>query len=99
MLPDLRIYTTREDIKYLLVEHDEVISDHLKRDGVWGGHYLNTCDTILKNSEFGRVVDIGASIGSWTIPLALRHNRRHVFEAFEPLPNSLFLRIVSQVFK
>lgn len=86
MLPELRIYTTRNDVKYLLVEHEEVISDHIRRDGVWGSHYIDLCDQILRNSEFGRVVDVGASIGTWTVPLAIMHDGRHVFESFEPLP-------------
>jgi FkbM family methyltransferase len=86
MLPPMRIYTTRNDIKYLLVEHDEVISDHIKRDGVWGKNYLDTCAKILSNVPAGRVIDVGASIGTWTVPLALMFEGKHEFDAIEPLP-------------
>lgn len=86
MLPPMRIYTTRNDIKYLLVEHDEVISDHIKRDGVWGSNYLDTCAKILRNVPGGRVIDIGASIGTWTVPLAIMFEGKHEFDAIEPLP-------------
>ena len=85
MLPPMRIYTTRNDIKYLLVEHDEVISDHIKRDGVWGSDYLDTCAKILRNVPSGRVIDVGASIGTWTVPLALMFEGKHEFDAIEPL--------------
>jgi FkbM family methyltransferase len=86
MLPDLRIYTTVQDIKYILVEHEEVISDVIRRDGVWGKEYLDLSAKILRNSPAGRVVDVGASFGTWTVPLALMFNDKHVFESFEPLP-------------
>lgn len=86
MLPELRIYTTRDDIKYVLVEQEEVISNYLKQDGVWGSHYLHLCDSILAKSEPGRVIDIGAGLGSWTVPLAIKHSGCHSFDSFEPLP-------------
>ncbi len=86
MLPDLRIYTTVQDIKYLLVEHEEVISDVIRRDGVWGKEYLDLSATILRNSLPGRVIDVGASVGTWTLPLALMYNDKHTFDSFEPLP-------------
>lgn len=86
MLPPLRIYTTRHDVKYLLVEHDEVISDCIRRDGVWGADYVELSSRILKNSPPGRVIDVGAGFGTWTIPLAVMHENKHCFEAIEPLP-------------
>jgi len=86
MLPDLNIYTTVQDINYLLVEHEEVISDVIRRDGVWGKEYLDLSVKILRNSSPGRVIDVGASIGTWTLPLALMFNDKHTFDSFEPLP-------------
>lgn len=86
MLPEMRIYTTREDIKYLLVEHEEVISDHVRKNGSWGKDYVDTCEVILKNSQPGRVIDIGAGFGTFTVPLALKFDGKHAFDAIEPLP-------------
>lgn len=86
MLPEMRIYTTQNDIRYLLVEHEEVISDVIRKDGVWGEKYLNACETILRNSKPGRVVDIGAGFGTFTVPLAIKYDGKHAFDAIEPLP-------------
>lgn len=81
----MRIYTTQNDIRYLLVEHEEVISDIIRRDGVWGKDYLNLSSSILRNSKPGRVIDVGAGIGTFTIPLAIEFDTKHVFDAIEPL--------------
>lgn len=86
MLPEMRIYTTQNDIRYLLVEHEEVISDIIRKDGVWGEKYLNVCETILRNSKPGRVIDIGAGFGTFTVPLAIKYDGKHAFDAIEPLP-------------
>ena len=86
MLPELRIYTTPEDIKYILFEQPEVISDEIRSRGVWNDPCLDLCNKILnKNPGGGRVIDIGAGFGSFSIPLALRNGDRFIFSAFEPL--------------
>lgn len=86
MLPEMRIYTTRNDVRYLLVEHEEVISDIIRRDGVWGERYLNLAEQILNKSDPGRIIDVGAGFGTFTIPLAIRFDGVHSFDAVEPLP-------------
>jgi FkbM family methyltransferase len=86
MLPEMRIYTTPNDIRYLLVEHEEVISDVIRRDGVWGSQYLTVAEKILSKSDPGRVIDVGAGFGTFTVPLAVTFDGVHSFDAIEPLP-------------
>lgn len=86
MLPEMRIYTTRNDIKYLLVEQDEIISNEVKKSGFWGKDYIDLCQRILNKSPSGRVIDVGAGFGTFTIPLSIVFSDKHVFEAIEPLP-------------
>lgn len=85
MLPELRIYTTPDDIKYLLFEQNEVISDEIRNNGIWNGACLDLAEKVLAKGHSGRVVDIGAGFGSFTLPLALKHHG-YTYTAFEPLP-------------
>jgi FkbM family methyltransferase len=85
MLPELRIYTTPEDIKYILFEQPEVISDEIRNRGVWNEPCLDLCNKVLSKSSGGRVIDIGAGFGTFSVPLALKHGERFIFSAFEPL--------------
>jgi FkbM family methyltransferase len=85
MLPELRIYTTTEDVKYILFEQPEVISDEIRKHGNWNQAGLELCSKVLAKSAGGRVIDIGAGIGTFSIPLAIKHGDRFIFSAFEPL--------------
>lgn len=85
MLPELRIYTTADDVKYVLFEQSEVISDEIRKHGVWNSACLDICHKILSKGTSGRVIDIGAGFGSFTIPLAVTHPG-YLYTAFEPLP-------------
>ena len=85
MLPELRIYTTPDDIKYMLFEQSEVISDEIRKHGIWNAPCLELCEKVLAKGHNGRVIDIGAGFGSFTLPLALKHHG-YTYTAFEPLP-------------
>lgn len=86
MLPELKIYTTEEDIKYILFEQKEVISDEIKTSGVFNRLCIDVADTILMKSQPGHcVIDIGSGIGTFTIPLAIKHANAFNFHAFEPI--------------
>lgn len=86
MLPEMRIYTTRDDVRYLLIEHEEVISDFVRQNGVWGASYLNLANQILSKVKPGRVIDVGAGFGTFTVPLAIKNDGIHTFDAIEALP-------------
>jgi FkbM family methyltransferase len=85
MLPDLRIYTTQFDIKYLLFEQPEIISDVIKETGFWGKAFTDISLTILEKEKDGNVLDLGAGFGPFSIPLSLMTEGKFQFHAFEPL--------------
>lgn len=85
MLPKLNVYTTQDDIKYLLFDQPEVISDEIRNNGIWNAGCLELCHKLLSKSTPGRVLDIGAGFGAFTLPLALKHHS-FTYTAFEPLP-------------
>jgi FkbM family methyltransferase len=85
ILPDVKIYINRDDTKFALFEQEEVISDVIRVDGYWNPKLLDVVERILSKSFPGNVVDVGAGIGSFTVPLASRFTDKFVFHAFEPL--------------
>ncbi len=76
MLPDYEIITTKNEIKYILFNTNDVISDHIRKCGVFDEHILNIADFFIKNfyqNKDGKVLDIGSNIGTFSIPLALKY--------------------------
>lgn len=85
MFPPLKVYVTQDDIRYILFEKDEVISNEIREKGVWNPNILEVADKILKKSEEGRIIDIGAGIGTFSIPLAVKNYGKFLFECVEPM--------------
>lgn len=96
MLPELKIYTTLSDLKYILFENPDVISDKIKTNGVWNPHVLEKAELILSNSEPGNVIDIGAGLGAFSVPLALGFYSNFRFFSFEPL-RIMYMQLVTNV--
>jgi len=87
MLPELKIHTTNEDVRYILFEQKEVISDVVRETGYFNKDCFDIADNILLKSNPGaNVLDIGSGIGTFTIPLAIKHANGFSFHAFEPIP-------------
>lgn len=84
-LPEMKIHVTDDDIKYLLFEQPDVISDQIRAVGVWNAPVYNNLLKILSKHPNGTVVDIGAGMGSVVVPLAVLFNNTLKFHAFEPL--------------
>ena len=104
MLPPIKVYTTPGDIKYALFDQPDIISDAIRNDGVWNSACLDLCDKVLAKSGPGRIIDIGAGFGTFSIPLAARYGKQFIFSAFEPLPvintqlnTNVFLNMLSNI--
>ena len=102
MLPPVTIYTTPDDIKYVLYgspsrSYSEVISDEIRKKGVWNKGCLDFCDKVLGSyKEPMRVIDVGGGLGSFSIPLAIKYANRHIFSSYEPM-HSLYLQLCANV--
>lgn len=71
------------DIKFLKLSDRDLISNALEQHGTFDNHVLGHAVDILKDVDTGAVLDIGANVGSFTIPMA-RHKPNMTFVAFEP---------------
>jgi FkbM family methyltransferase len=93
MLPPVTIYTNNDDIKYAMFDVNEVISDEIRKNGCWNYPAIDICDKVLAVADQGsRVIDVGAGLGSFTVPLAIKYANKHIFSAFEPI-HPLFLQL------
>lgn len=85
MQPEIKIHTTRNGTQYALFAQPEIISDEIRKNTYWNIYNLEVAEIILNETEDKRVIDIGAGIGSFTIPLAIKF-KKHIFDSFEPVP-------------
>jgi len=82
MIPNCQLITSM-DAQFLVFKGNDLVSNALRN----GGYELDLhamSDRILsQHTGYGKVLDIGANLGSYCIPLAKKHP--HIkFEAFEP---------------
>jgi len=74
------------DAAYLLKHRENNdIEETVRRKGAWAPHLLELSDTLLTGQAPGIVLDIGANIGAFSIPIAKKHFERE-FWLFEPHP-------------
>ena len=80
MLPEIHL-ATDGDLNYALFKHNDVVSN-----GVRGGGYEKELQSLsselIRDFTDGIVIDIGANLGSYIVPLAKQHPHLQ-FEAFE----------------
>lgn len=65
-----------KDADYLLFCVDDFISRHLTYQGVWEELFLEISKEMLSNYENPLVIDVGAHIGAFSIPIAKAINAR-----------------------
>lgn len=62
------------------------IEDTIRRKGAWAPHLLELADTLLTGKTAGIILDVGANVGAFTIPLAKKHPHLR-FQLYEPHPD------------
>ena len=85
MYPNIKVHITAQGVRYALFDQPELISDEIRKNNFWGVYRLENADIVLRESEPGRVIDAGAHIGSFSIPMAIKHPK-FKYDAFEPVP-------------
>jgi len=81
MLPNCELINCLGN-QYLLLKGNDLISNAV-RNGGYEIEVFALSHKLLEKHENGVVLDIGANLGSFTVPLAAR-NPRFTFHAFEP---------------
>ena len=70
-------------LSYILFDTDDVITSHIRSRGCWDENVVNISRPLLSGLESGTVIDIGASLGSYSLPLACEFSNL-TFHVFEP---------------
>jgi FkbM family methyltransferase len=101
-LPDIHL-ATDGDLNYALFKHNDIVSNAV-RSGGYEAELQELSNNILVQHTDGIVIDVGANLGSYVIPLAKR-NTHLQFEVFEPqrivyyqLCANIFLNRLSNVY-
>lgn len=80
-LPEIHL-ATDGDLNYALFKHNDIVSNGV-RSGGYEKELQSISSELLRYFTDGIVVDIGANLGSYIVPLAKQHPHLQ-FEAFEP---------------
>jgi FkbM family methyltransferase len=101
-LPEIHL-ATDGDLNYALFKHNDIVSNGV-RSGGYEKELQSLSAELLRDFTDGIVVDIGANLGSYIVPLAKQHPHLQ-FEAFEPqrivyyqLCANTFLNRISNVY-
>ncbi|HET6718671.1 MAG TPA: FkbM family methyltransferase [Rhodocyclaceae bacterium] len=97
MLPRVNVIST--DIgQYLLLATQDIISTHLLLKGSWEPWQLSISQLLLDGIERPHVVDVGANLGSYTVPVGrLIAERGGTLSAFEA-QRLIFLQLCGNIF-
>jgi FkbM family methyltransferase len=101
-LPEIHL-ATDGDLNYALFKHNDIVSNAV-RSGGYEKELQELSTKLLEGHTEGIVLDIGANLGSYVVPLA-RHHAHLQFEVFEPqriiyyqLCANIFLNRLSNVY-
>lgn len=82
-------------IKYILFDTKDLITHFLKCTGVFELELIHATERALNNNLNGIVLDIGANLGTYTIPLAKRNPTLEII-SFEP-QKSIFHQLCGNI--
>ncbi len=105
MLPDVEIVRGIHG-DFLCFKTNDFISGHIRARGVWGETELNLATLLSEGMANPLILDIGANLGAFSIPVAKRFNTAgaivHAFEAqrivFQQLCANVILNRLQNVF-
>lgn len=84
-LPEFDICTTRGDHRFLLTSGPDYISGVLRGGALWRASVINISQRLLEFVTAPVIYDIGANLGSWTIPVGNYFQHRNgIVYSFEP---------------
>jgi len=81
MLPEIQL-ATDGDLNYALFKHSDIVSNHVRAGGYETELQIESAK-LLAGCTSGVVLDIGANLGSYTVPVAKAHPHLQ-FHSFEP---------------
>ena len=82
MIPNCELINSM-DVQFLVFKGNDLISNNLRNGGYEIDLHAMSDRILSKNTGYGKVLDIGANLGSYCIPLAKKHPNME-FYAFEP---------------
>lgn len=74
------VCSSRDQYRYACYTND-TISECLLKYGYWENALIQYAETYLKDDSV--ILDVGANIGTWSIPLALKNRTVHSFEPYD----------------
>jgi FkbM family methyltransferase len=93
-LPEIQL-ATDGDLNYALFKHDDIVSNHVRAGGYETELQVESAK-LLAGHSFGIVLDIGANLGSYTVPVAKAHPHLEVL-SFEP-QRVVYLQLCTNIF-
>lgn len=105
MLPEIEVLAAGSE-RYMCFRTRDLITDHIRKHGQWGRVEVEIALLMSSGLSGAFVLDIGANLGSFSIPvakrLAARGGRVYAFEAqrivFQQLCGNIFLNRVGNCF-
>lgn len=89
---DRRVCKSIDNYSYLCYGND-TISNSLANYGYWENNLIKHTEKYLNDDSI--ILDIGANIGTWSIPLAVKNRKIYSFEPFD----SSFYALCGNIFK
>jgi FkbM family methyltransferase len=89
--PNRIICSSIDNYTYLCYKND-TISDCLVAHGYWENNLIKYAETYLQDDSI--ILDVGANIGTWSIPLAIKNRKVYSFEPYD----SSFYSLCGNVF-